>query len=98
MTPRALILTAVLLGLFVLAGGAYGALYVAGRLRSSEALRSAAFALFGAQGLLALAVWLATPLLPVWKVFVVLSWLAYGFIPPAMLKYLERLHRPGAPA
>jgi hypothetical protein len=94
MTPQALVLTALLLGLFVLAGGAYGSLYAAGRLCASDTLRRAGFAFYGAQALLVAAVWLTTPLFLGWKVFVALSCLAYGFIPPVTLNYLERLHEP----
>ncbi|MDE2150513.1 MAG: hypothetical protein KGJ55_11950, partial [Gammaproteobacteria bacterium] len=92
-TPDALILTAALLGLFVLAGGGYGGLYSVGRLRSSHRLRVTGYALYAVQAALLLAVWLLTPLFVFWKVFITLSWLAYGVIPPVTCKYLEGLHR-----
>jgi hypothetical protein len=43
MTPYAFLATSGLLGLFVLAAGAYGVLYGAGRLQESRRLISAAF-------------------------------------------------------
>lgn len=93
MTPGALVPTAMLLGLFVLAGGGYGGLYSAGRLRSSSGLRITGYAMYAVQAALVAAVWALTPLLLFWKIFLTLSWLAYGAIPPITWRYLEGLHR-----
>ena len=93
MTPAALVYTALLLGFFVLAGGGYGGLYVAGRLWSRRGLLRAAFTCYFVAALLAAAICILTPLAPVWKVFVVLSGVVYAAIPPITWRYLERLHR-----
>lgn len=93
MTPAALVYTALLLGLFVLAGGGYGGLYSAGRLWSNRALLNAGFACYLAAALLALAICLLTPLSPLWKAFVVLSGVVYAALPPLTWRYLEKLHR-----
>ena len=96
MTPAALIITALLLGVFVAAGGAYGILYGAAMLRSSAALTRVARVCYAAQLLIALAVCLGSPLAVPWKLFVGASALAYGFVPPLVWRLLETLH--GQPA
>ena len=88
-----LVATAMLLGLFILAGGCYGVLYAAGMLRSSAPLQRAAYACYVVQLLVALATCVMTPLDPLWKLFVVASGVAYGFIPPAVWRVLETMHR-----
>jgi len=92
MTPMALFATATALGLFVLSGGAYGVLYGAGSLRSSRLLTRAGYACYGLQLLLLLAVCLAAPLAGLWKVFLIVSGITYGFIPPATWRLLHALH------
>jgi hypothetical protein len=47
--------------------------------------------------LLVLAVCLAAPLAIVWKSFLVLSGIAYGFIPPIMWRLLNAIHRSNEP-
>lgn len=93
MTPAALIYTAVLLGFFVLAGGGYGGLYSAGRLRASRGLIRAGLACYLVAALLAVAICLLTPLAPMWKAFILLSGFAYAVIPPVTWRYLDKLHR-----
>jgi hypothetical protein len=97
MTPVALFSTAVALGLIVLSGGAYGVLYGAGSLRSSRRLIRAGYACYAGQLLLVLAVCLAAPLAVVWKSFLVLSGIAYGFIPPITWRLLQALHHSDEP-
>jgi hypothetical protein len=92
MTPDALIISAIMLGLFVLAGGSYGALYGAGRIWRRPQLIKTGFACYGLQVLVTLAIVGITPLSIMWKVFILLSCLAYALIPPATWRYLERLH------
>jgi hypothetical protein len=92
-TAAALMSTSILLALFVLSGGAYGLLYGAGELRSSAAIRRAAYACYGAQLMVALIVCVMSPLHPNWKVFLGLSALAYGFIPPLLWRFLDDMHR-----
>ena len=95
MTPAALIYTAVLLGFFVLAGGGYGGLYSAGRLRSSRKLIRAGFLCYLVAASLAVAICLYTPLAPLWKTFVLVSGFAYAVIPPLTWRCLDKLHQAG---
>jgi hypothetical protein len=97
MTPVALFTTAVALGLIVLSGGAYGVLYGAGSLRSSRRLMRAGYVCYAGQLLLVLAVCLAAPLAIVWKSFLVLSGIAYGFIPPVTWRLLHAIHHSNEP-
>jgi hypothetical protein len=97
MTPVALFTTAVALGLIVLSGGAYGVLYGAGSLRSSRRLMRAGYVCYAGQLLLVLAVCLAAPLALVWKSFLVLSGIAYGFIPPVTWRLLHAIHHSNEP-
>jgi len=93
MTPFALIYTALLLGLFVLAGGSYGSLYSIGKLWSNALLIRAGVVCYLVAMLLALAICLFTPLATLWKIFIVLSCLIYAAIPPVTWRYLAKLHR-----
>lgn len=95
MSPVNLIITAVLLGLFVAAGGAYGILFAAAQLRDSAQLARAGQACYVLQLLIALAVCIGSPLALMWKLFIVASAAAYGFIPPLMWRLLEAMHRAG---
>jgi hypothetical protein len=97
MTPVALFTTAVALGLIVLSGGAYGVLYGAGSLHSSRRLMRAGYVCYAGQLLLVLAVCLAAPLAIVWKSFLVLSGIAYGFIPPVTWRLLQAIHHNNEP-
>ena len=96
MTHASLFATAVLLGLFVLAGGGYGILYGTAMLRSSVVLGRAGYACYAAQLLIALTVCVSSPLNLLWKVFIAASGIAYGFIPPAIWRLLETMHRSAA--
>ncbi len=93
MMHAGLFATAVLLGLFVLAGGGYGILYATSMLHSSALLGRAGYACYALQLLIALAVCVNSPLHPLWKVLVGVSGIAYGFIPPVMWRLLETMHR-----
>jgi len=93
MSNTALLSTAVLLGLFVLAGGAYGLLYSAGLLRSSLPIKRIAYGCYAGQLLITFLVCVGSPLNAVWKAFLAGSALAYAFIPPLMWRLLESLHR-----
>lgn len=92
MTPGALIETAVLLGLFVLAGGGYGGLYSIGRLRSRVGLVRAGGVCWAIAFAIALVIALATPLDVGWKALILVSAVVYAIIPPLTWRYLERLH------
>lgn len=95
MSPADLIFTAVLLGVFVASGGAYGILYAAAQLRGSAPLARAARGCYVLQLLIALDVCVSSPLALPWKVFLAASAAAYGFIPPLMWRLLEAMHRAG---
>ena len=97
MTPVALFSTAIALGLIVLSGGAYGVLYGAGSLRSTRPLIRAGYACYAGQLVLVLAVCLAAPLAIVWKSFLVLSSIAYAFIPPLTWRLLHAIHQNNEP-
>ena len=92
MTHASLFATSAALGLFVLAGGAYGVLYAMGMARSNRSLERAGYACYAGQLLLVLAVCLSSPLDSLWKLFIAVSGIAYGFIPPATWRLLETLH------
>ena len=86
------IATSAALGLIVLAGGAYGVLYAVAMTQSSPSVERASYVCYAAQLLLVLAVCLASPLDPPWKLFIAASGMIYGFIPPATWRLLEKLH------
>lgn len=93
MTPAAVLETAGLMGLFVLAGGTYGSLYSIGRLRGQRALVRLSHLFWGVTLLLALVIWVFTPLDFGWKLLILASALVYAGIPPITWRYLERLHK-----
>jgi len=93
MTPEAFLATSFLLGLFVLAAGAYGVLYGAGRLQESRRLIRAANAAYAVLcGIVAVIV-IATPLGLGWKLLIGVSALVYYAIPPVTWRHLHRTHR-----
>jgi hypothetical protein len=99
MTPEAFLATSLLLGLFVLAAGAYGVLYGAGRLRESRRLIMAAHVAYAALCAIEAGIVLATPLGSGWKLLIGVSALVYYAIPPMTWHHLQRTHRePGAQA
>ena len=93
MTPYAFLATSGLLGLFVLAAGAYGVLYAAGRLQESRRLISAAFVAYAVLGAIVAGIFMATPLGIGWKLLIGLSALVYYAIPPVTWRHLQRTHR-----
>lgn len=97
MTHASIFLTSAALGLVVLTGGAYAVLYSAGLARSSLRLERAGYVCYGGQLLIVLAVCLASPLGWLWKVFIAVSGVAYGFIPPVTWRLLDTLHHDRSP-
>jgi hypothetical protein len=93
MTPHAFLATSGLLGLFVLAAGAYGVLYGAGRLHDSRRLIRAANLAYAALCAIVAAIVAATPLGFGWKLLIVASALVYYMIPPVTWRHLHRTHR-----
>ena len=93
MTPSAFIATSGLLGLFVLAAGAYGVLYGAGRLQESRRLINAATVAYAALCAIVAAIVVATPLGFGWKLLIGASALVYYAIPPVTWRHLHRTHR-----
>ena len=94
MTPVEMVITSLLLGLFVLLAGCYGVLYCIGRLRGSRSAVRAAYAAYGLQAIVAVAVVLFAPLGDGWKLLIVGSCAAYLPIPPVTWRFLEALHQP----
>lgn len=93
MTPRAMLATALALGAFVAAAGAYGILYCAARLWHRRALKTASEASCSAMIAIAAAIVAFTPLHLGWKILIAASCAAYVAIPPVTWRYLNRLHR-----
>lgn len=93
MTPDAFLATSGLLGLFVLAAGAYGVLYGAGRLQESRRLIKAANVSYAALCAIVLVIVVATPLGFGWKLLIGASALVYYAIPPVTWRHLRRTHR-----
>lgn len=93
MTPDAFLATSGLLGLFVIAAGAYGVLYGAGRLQESRRLINAANAAYAMLCAIVAGILIATPLGFGWKVLIGLSALVYYGIPPVTWRHLQRTHR-----
>ncbi len=95
MTPSEVIMTAVGLALFVLAGGCYGGLYAAAMLRSSRRLMRTAYACYAVQLVLTVLVWMYSPLAMPWKLLILVSVLAYVYVPVVTWRYMHTLHRTG---
>jgi hypothetical protein len=93
MTPQAMLVTALMLGAFVAAAGAYGILYCAARLWRRPMLKTASEASCAAMVAIAAAVVALTPLHEGWKTLIAASCAAYVAIPPVTWRYLTRLHR-----
>ena len=92
MTPTALIETSLLMGLFVLAGGAYGILYAFGRLHSRPNLVRAGRLCCALAFSCAVAITVLTPLEDGWKLLILVSAALYIVIPPVTWRHLEREH------
>ncbi|MEO8443463.1 MAG: hypothetical protein ABI567_00460 [Gammaproteobacteria bacterium] len=95
MTPAEVIMTAIGLALFVLAGGCYGGLYAAAMLRSSRRLMGTAFASYAVQLGLTVLVWMYSNLAMSWKLLILASVLGYAFVPVVTWRYMHILHRTG---
>jgi len=93
MTPSAMLATAVLLGAFVAAAGAYGLLFCLAAIKKKAELKPAVYATYAAMCAIAGAIVAFTPLYAGWKVLVAASCAAYVVIPPITMRYLARLHR-----
>ncbi len=92
-TPGAMVATALLLGAFVTAAGAYGCCYSLLRLRSRRGLRVGTYASGTALSAIAAALVVWSPLHAGWKVLIIASGIADLLIPPVTWRYLVRLHR-----
>jgi peptidoglycan/LPS O-acetylase OafA/YrhL len=93
MTPHAMLTTALLLGAFVTAAGAYALLYCAARISDHPMLRAGGLLSYGALCMIAFALVAFTPLHVGWKVLIAVSCAAYLMIPPVAWRYLGRLHQ-----
>ncbi len=92
MTPDGFLVTSALLGLMVLAAGAYGSLYAAARLTKKRTLLALAAAAYGMLTVDATCVVVASSLGPAWKLLIAASALAYVAIPPITWRYMRRTH------
>lgn len=92
MTPALFLTTSILMGLFMTAGGVWALLYCVSRARHSRRIMRAALGFYGLAVLLAICLALFTPLELKWKLLLLASGVAYAFIPPITLRYLETLH------
>jgi hypothetical protein len=92
MTPQSLLLTAALLGLYVLFGGAYGTCYAAGKIQEWRSCGRFAPAFYALQLAVMLIIAFATPLGLGWKILIGLSTVVYAVIPGITLRYLRGLH------
>lgn len=92
MTPLELIVSSLLLGGFVAAGGAYGMLFSLRHALRDARWQRYALAAYTLQCLFAVAVIVVTPLDWWWKLLVAVSVAAYYFIPPLTWRYLIQLH------
>jgi len=93
MTPSEMLATALLLGGFITAAGAYGLLYCVARILDHKIVRAGSHLSYAGLCLIAFALVAFTPLHAGWKVLVVASCAAYLMIPPVTWHYLARLHR-----
>jgi len=93
MSPALFLLTSSLLGIMVLAAGAYALLYGAARFRRSRDLLIGAGLAYATVVLDAAGIVLATPLAPAWKLLIAASALGYFAIPPLTWRYLQYTHR-----
>ena len=92
MTPTALILSAILLGAFVLLAGLYGLFYSIGTLRGARHLMTVAYGCWVLQLLVTLLIIMRTPLGNGWKILIIASCLVYLRIPPVTWRHLRQLH------
>jgi hypothetical protein len=92
MTPGAFLATSALLGLMVLAAGAYGLLYAMGRMTGRRHLLVFAAVAYAVLAVDVACVVFASPLEFGWKLLIAASALAYLGIPPITWRHLRRTH------
>ena len=92
MTAQAVLVTAGLLGAYVLCGGIYGVCYAVKDVVGGPIFGRLSAAAYVVQTILALIVIGATPLGIGWKWLIAVSTAAYAVIPAVTLHYLRRLH------
>ncbi|HUO06482.1 MAG TPA: hypothetical protein VMU16_14885 [Candidatus Binataceae bacterium] len=92
MTPHAMVATALLLGAFVAAAGAYGLLYCLSRLWDQPQLRIWSHLSYATLCAITATLVALTPLYFGWKILIVVSCGAYLLIPAVTWRYLTRLH------
>jgi hypothetical protein len=92
-TPQTLIPTALLLGIFVVLAGMYGAFYSLAIVFEDQRLRSAGYFSYVLHFAVMLVIVAATPLGMWWKVMIASSSVAYLTIPAITWRYLTRIHQ-----
>jgi hypothetical protein len=93
MTPRAMLTTALTLGAFVTAAGAYGLFYCLACRSDRSMLKVASLVSYAALLAISVVILTLTPLHIGWKIFIVVNCGAYTIIPPITWRYLTRLDR-----
>ena len=92
MSALATLETGLLLGLYALLAGIWGALWALAQLRRTPIFRGSAVAAYGLHTLVALAIVLWTPLGFGWKCLIVGSSLVFLALPPLTWRLLQRTH------
>ena len=98
MTPRAMLATALLLGAFVTAAGAYGLCYCLACRSDQSVLKIASLVSYATLLAISVAIVTLTPLHVGWKIFIIANCCAYVVIPQITWRYLTRLHREENPS
>lgn len=91
-SPLELIVTSLLLGGFVAAGGAYGILLSIGNAVREARWQRYALGAYAVQCAFAVAVIATTPLDWWWKLLIAASVAVYYFVPPMTWRYLIHIH------
>lgn len=92
MAPEQVLVTAALLGGYVLCGGAYGVCYAIKDVHGWTVCGALSRAAYALQSGLALALIVWTPLGIGWKLLLAASTAAYAAIPSVTLRYLRSIH------
>ncbi len=87
-----LLQTGLFLGGLIFLAGCYGVLYGVAELARWPAIRRAAFACYGLQCILALAIAKLSPLTGSWKLVVIAGTAGFLVIPPVTWRLVERTH------
>ena len=93
MSETDLLITALLLGLYVVLAGTYGLAYTIARLQDALHLRRMSLIFYGLHILSAVSIIAWTPLHGGWKVLIVGSSVGFLAIPPITWRFLQHTHK-----